>query len=175
MKKSLVLLMVCAAFFVSLRAQERQAQDDTAKPAEGFTLKTAETITFDTDISFWEVTVTPPGLDGGDGIDQTTMHNNQFRVMLNRALITLTECSATAAYDPSVFTQIQSALNVNTTITITFPDLSTVAFYGFLRVFQPDALVEGTQPRCSVTIQPSNWDPTNKVEAGPLVTAVSGT
>ena len=62
MKKSLVLLMVCAAFFVSLRAQERQAQDDTAKPAEGFTLKTAETITFDTDEVTWmQVDVSPDG------------------------------------------------------------------------------------------------------------------
>ena len=62
MKKSLVLLMVCAAFFVSLRAQERQAQDETAKPAEGFTLKTAETITFDTDEVTWMQTdVSPDG------------------------------------------------------------------------------------------------------------------
>ena len=62
MKKWLVLLMVCAAYFVSLRAQERQAQDDTAKPAEGFTLKTAETITFDTDEVTWmQVDVSPDG------------------------------------------------------------------------------------------------------------------
>lgn len=137
--------------------------------------KTTLTITFDTDISFWEVSVTPPGIDGGDGIDQTTMHNNRFRVMLNRALITLTEMQCSAAYDPAVYDQIISAVNVNTTLTVTFPDLSTLAFYGFLRVFQPDALVEGTQPRATVTIQPSNWDPTNKVENGPLLTSVSGT
>lgn len=137
--------------------------------------RTVVTIGFDTDISLWEVGVTPPGLDGGDAIDQTTMHNNQFRVMLSRALITLTEMQFTCAWDPAVYSQVQSALNVNTTITVTFHDLSTVAFYGFLRVFQPDQLVEGTQPRATVTIQPSNWDPVNKVEAGPLVTAVSGT
>ena len=137
--------------------------------------KTTITITYDADISFWEVTVTPPGIDGGDGIDQTTMFNDRFRVSLNRALLTLTECSCTAAYDPAVFDQIVSAVNRNTTITITFPDLSTLAFYGWLRVFTPDALVEGTQPRASITIQPSNWDPTNKVEAGPLLTSVYGT
>lgn len=137
--------------------------------------RTVVTIAADTDISFWEVAVTPPGLDGGDAIDQTTMHNNQFRVMLNRALITLTECSFTCAWDPAVYDQAKTALNVNTTITVTFHDLSTIAFYGFLRRFQPDQLVEGTQPRATVTIQPSNWDSTNDVEAGPIVTAVSGT
>ena len=38
-----------------MRGQDRQAADDTAKPGEGFTLKTAETIDFTTD----EVTWTP--------------------------------------------------------------------------------------------------------------------
>lgn len=137
--------------------------------------RTVVTIAFDTDISLWEVGVTAPGVDGGDGIDQTTMHNQRFRVMLNRALLTLTDMSFTCAWDPAVYDQIVSACNVNTTITVTFHDLSTIAFYGWLRVFQPDQNVEGTQPRATVTIQPSNWDPTNKVEAGPLVTSVSGT
>lgn len=137
--------------------------------------RTVVTITFDTDISFWEVAVTPPGVDGGDAIDQTTMHNQRFRVMLNRALLTLTEMSFTAAWDPAVYDQAVSAINVNTTITVTFPDLSTLAFYGFMKTFQPDQIVEGTQPRATVTITPSNWDPTNKVEAGPLLTSVTGT
>ena len=42
--------------------QERDAQEDGAKPAEGFTLKTAETITFDTDEVTWmQVDVSPDG------------------------------------------------------------------------------------------------------------------
>ncbi len=55
----LVLYIFCAT---SLRGQDRQAQDDTAKPAEGFTLKTAETITFTTDEVTWmQVDVSPDG------------------------------------------------------------------------------------------------------------------
>src|SRR5688500_2631572 len=62
MKKFFVLLTVCAVGLVSVRAQERQAQDDTAKPAEGFTLKTAETIEFTTDEVTWmQVDVSPDG------------------------------------------------------------------------------------------------------------------
>src|SRR5688572_19531886 len=62
MKKFFVLLTLCAVGLVSVRAQERQAQDDTAKPAEGFTLKTAETIEFTTDEVTWmQVDVSPDG------------------------------------------------------------------------------------------------------------------
>ena len=62
MKKFSVLLTLCAVGFVSVYAQERQAQDDTAKPAEGFTLKTAETIAFTTDEVTWmQVDVSPDG------------------------------------------------------------------------------------------------------------------
>src|SRR5687767_10742941 len=62
MKKLFVLLTLCAVGLASLRGQERQAQDDTAKPAEGFSLKTAETIEFTTDEVTWmQVDVSPDG------------------------------------------------------------------------------------------------------------------
>jgi Tol biopolymer transport system component/imidazolonepropionase-like amidohydrolase len=55
----LTLLVVCLA---SPRSQERQPQDDTNKPSEGFTLKTAETIEFTTDEVTWmQVDVSPDG------------------------------------------------------------------------------------------------------------------
>ena len=62
MKKFFALLALCAVGLVSVRAQERQGQDDTAKPTEGFTLKTAETIEFTTDEVTWmQVDVSPDG------------------------------------------------------------------------------------------------------------------
>ena len=62
MKRFLVLLTLCAVSVASPSGQDRQQQDDTAKPAEGFTLKTAETITFDTDEVTWmQVDVSPDG------------------------------------------------------------------------------------------------------------------
>jgi Tol biopolymer transport system component/imidazolonepropionase-like amidohydrolase len=62
MKNSLFLLTLCAVAVVSLHAQDRQAQDDTQKPPEGFSLKTAETIAFTTDEVTWmQVDVSPDG------------------------------------------------------------------------------------------------------------------
>lgn len=133
------------------------------------------TIAADVDINFWEKTVQPPGMDGGDPVDATTMHNTTYRVQRPNSLITLTEVTATVAYDPVAYTEIQSVLNTETTITITFSDGSTVAFYGFLRTFEPQDAEEGEQPEAEITITPTNWDPTNNVEAGPAVAEVSGT
>lgn len=58
-----VLLAMGLVGFVTLRGQDRQAAaDDTAKPGEGFTLKTAETIEFTTDEVTWmQVDVSPDG------------------------------------------------------------------------------------------------------------------
>ena len=62
MKRAAALLVLYTSCATSLTGQDRQAQDDTAKPAEGFTLKTAETITFTTDEVTWmQVDVSPDG------------------------------------------------------------------------------------------------------------------
>ena len=133
------------------------------------------TIADDTDISFWEKAVTPPGLDGGDEIDLTTMHNTSYRTFGSRALATMTEMSCTALYDPDVYDEILAIINVETTITVFFPDGSTLAFYGFLKRFEPGELVEGTPPECTITIQPTNQDPTSRAEESAVMTEASGT
>lgn len=130
---------------------------------------------YDPDVSFWEKTVKPPGVDGGDKVDTTTMHNLTYRTGASRALATLTASQMKAAYDPAVYTQIIALVNRETSWTVRFPDNSTLDFYGFLRSFEPDELVEGQQPEASILIEPTNYDPTNKVEAGPVMTSVSGT
>ena len=63
MKRTLILLALVLATPVFLPAQERpQGQDETQKPAEGFSLKTAETIEFTTDEVTWmQVDVSPDG------------------------------------------------------------------------------------------------------------------
>lgn len=137
--------------------------------------KSLITVALDTDISFWEKTTKPPGLDGGDPIDQTTMHNEDYRVFLPRSLVTLTPFTFKAAYDPAVITQILAIINIETTLTETFGDQSTLAYYGYVRMIEFDDLVEGTQPECTVTVVPTNWDPVNKVEAGPALASISGT
>lgn len=130
----------------------------------------------DTDVSFWEKTIPPPGLDGGEAIDNTTMVNTAWRTFAPRALVTLTEFSFSAAYDPNAYNNIlDNLLNVEGAITVHFPDLSTIDFYGFLRMFEPQDHEEGTQPEANVTIRPTNYDPVNNVEAAPVLTSVAGT
>lgn len=127
-------------------------------------------------VSFWEKTAKPPGIDGGDPIDTTTMHNSTWRTMASRALLTLTQAQTTVAYDPNVYNQIVSSLiNSEQAITHRFPDGSTLAYFGFLKSFEPNDLQEGAQPEATIVIVPTNFDPVNKVEAAPVLTSVSGT
>jgi hypothetical protein len=134
-------------------------------------------ITFaaDTNIELWEKSVTPPGIDGGDAVDITTMHNDTVRTKAPRSLKDYTDATAVCAYDPSAYTALQALINVRTTVTVTFPDGSTLAFFGFLRSAEFGDLVEGEHPEVTVTITPTNWDYTNDVEAAPVLTSVSGT
>ncbi len=134
-------------------------------------------ITFanDPDISIWEKSITPPAVDGGDTIEQTTMHNSVWRTMKPRALATLADSTFTGAYDPDIYDEILAILNQEDTVTVTFPDGSTLAFFGYLRLFTPNELTEGEQPDAVVTITPTNIDPATQNEEGPVMTETVGT
>lgn len=133
------------------------------------------TLEADPSIAFWEKTTQPPGYDGGDAVDTTTMHNTTYRTFAPRQLATLTEISVTAGYDPVLYTDILARINVRDTITITFLDGSTVAFYGYVKSFEPQDNEEGNYPEATLVIQPTNWDHINNVEEGPAVSEVAGT
>lgn len=143
------------------------------KLADGYSTKIAFSV--NPKIEFWEKTVGAPGTDGGDAIDTTTMFNSTWRTMAARSLKTLKEFTVTAAYDPEVMEQINAIINVEGSVTINYPDGSTYDFFGYLRDTDPDQLEEGTQPEMTLTIQPTNYDPVNCVEAAPVMTEVSGT
>lgn len=128
-----------------------------------------------TNISLWIKTVTPPGIDGGAFVDQTTMHNAVWVTRDFQTLLDLKESTFTAAYDPAVFTQILNYANTNTTITFHYPDGSTLAFFGGVRLFDFQPLVRGQQPECTVTFTPTNLDPADNTEASPVLTSVAGT
>lgn len=121
-------------------------------------------------VGLWMKGVTPPGLDGEDAVDITTMLNTTFRTRNPRALVTLTEFTFRSAYDPAVYDDLIDILNVQTTVTVFFPNGSNLAFYGFLQSFEPDELVEGTQPEATVTVTPTNKDPATGTEEAPVFT-----
>ncbi len=121
-------------------------------------------------LTFWEKTLTPPGADGGGPNDTTTMRNTLYRTKSPKVLITLTDMSLSVAYDANVYEDIIDMLNDNQLITITFPDSSTLAFWGWLDKFEPDAIVEGEQPVATITIVPSNQNASG-VEVPPVYAA----
>lgn len=140
---------------------------------DGFSTKF--TFASDPDVSLWEKTGQPPGVDGGDAIDQTTMHNTAWRTKAARSLKELTDAQFTAAYDPAVYDQILSLINVEQSITAKFPNGDTLDFYGYLKSFIPAELQEGTQPEATCTIICTNADPTTGAETAPNYKTAAGT
>jgi hypothetical protein len=131
--------------------------------------QTLYTFSVNPSVYFKERSVTPPGLDGGDEVDTTTMRNTRWRTRQPRALITLTESNTTVSYDPAIYDDILDLINVNQLITITFPDGSTLAFWGWLRTFTPGENAEGEFPSATVNITPSNQDDSGN-EVDPVFT-----
>ena len=87
--------------------------------------------------------ITPPGIDGGDAIETTSLSNSTYRTKYPRSLKEITDGTFTAAYDPDAWDDILSAINDNGLITFTFPDGASVAVYGYLKSFSPNEFVEG--------------------------------
>jgi hypothetical protein len=89
--------------------------------------------------------------------------------------------SGTAAYDTAIYDETDGMLayiGVNQQIRITYPDGSTVVFWGWLDEFTPDSITEGEQPTASFTIIASNHNGTDKttgVETPPKYTAPTAT
>ena len=104
----------------------------------------------------WEKEISPPGMSGGGANDTTTMRNTTWRTMAPKNLKTLTESTITVAYDPDMVTEMNSLINVNQQIIITFPGAETLTFWGFVDsvVFAP--ISEGEQPTADITIVPTN-------------------
>lgn len=123
---------------------------------------------------FWEKVVGLAGADNGEGIEQTTMHTVRYRQVTPRQLITLTPFDVDCAYDPDV-THLLDMVGREDTVTETYPDGTTVAYFAYLQKYAKKPNEEGKQPELTLTICPTNWDPTNKVEAGPAIASVTGT
>lgn len=125
--------------------------------------------------SFWEKNVGVPGIDGGEAINISNMHNTTWRTMVPRALKTLTPFTVTALWDPRLLGTLNTTLVNNPgSITVHFPDTTTYDFFGYLQKGEPQPHEEGAPPEIQLTIVPTNYDPVNRVEAGPVLTEVTG-
>lgn len=120
-------------------------------------------------IAFEEKTVTPPGVSGGGANDTTTMRNSDWRTRQPKLLKTLSDSGVEVAWDPAAYDDIMELINDNQLITITFPDSSTFAFYGWVDEFTPNDHEEGSQPTANLVIIPSNQTDAG-VETAPVFT-----
>lgn len=125
-------------------------------------------------VSFWEKTVQPPGIDGGEPIDITTMRNSTVRTLAPRHLYTVTPIELNVAYDPTVYDTIKAQVNVNQEIVITFPDSCTITWWGYLKSFIPEANEEGNEPMARISLVPTNLNASG-AETVPVVSSASGT
>jgi hypothetical protein len=128
----------------------------------------------DPTISFYEKSIKPPGYDGGEMIDTTTMLNLVLRTFSTRKLITLTPIGGSAGYDPIVYTDIRSVLNLVLSWTIWFPNNGALVIWAGLNKFEPQELQEGTFPEAQFTLSPTGAD-NNDVECEPQYWTPGGT
>lgn len=135
------------------------------KLGDGFVSK----ITFaaDPDVSLWERSVQPMGMDGGDAVDTTTMWNSVVRTKSSRGLVDTTNGKVSAGYDPRVLAQILNLINVETQITYLMPDGTRWILYGYLKSATPNALEEGQFPMVDCEIVHTNTHPSTGAEVLP--------
>jgi hypothetical protein len=106
--------------------------------------------------TFEEIEVTPPALDAGGSIEQTTMRNVRWRTFIGKSLVTLGGFSVKVAYGAEMYTQILAILGQNRHVVVTFPNGNTLTFYSIVDKFTPDALKEGERPEATLEFVPSN-------------------
>ena len=102
--------------------------------------------------------ITPPGIDGGDPIDTSTMSNTLYETSSPQTLVAITNTTITAAYDPGDWDTILAAVNTNQAIIITFADASTFTFWGFLKSFTPNEHTTGADATAECEIVATNTD-----------------
>jgi hypothetical protein len=110
-----------------------------------------------TRVTFTEVSLTPPGVDSG-GVNNVTTHaNTAWQTFAPKALKTLTPLTMVVNYDSAAYGEIIAAVGANELFTVTFPDTSTLAFWGTLTSFQPgDMNAEADEdPTATVTLTPT--------------------
>lgn len=146
---------------------------DGTKLKDGFSTRVAHSEA--PDIAFWIKSVTPSAIDGGDPVEQKTMHSEKYETFAPRTLIKSGPLTAKVAYDPVVWETLPDLVNIPGSLTVQFSNRATVTHWGYVQKFDPGEAVDGTQPDGTVTMIVTNTDPSDDSEAGPVYTAPVGT
>ena len=143
------------------------------KMDEGFRAKI--TLSLKPTIKIWEIEVGPPSYTGGEPIKTTTQHNLLWHTKAPQTLKEIGPISCSVTYDPDELPTIYGMINIPQTVTVLHPDSSTDAFFGYVKDFKPGKYKIGDLPMAEMEIVVTNWDATNRVEAGPTHTPSAGT
>lgn len=102
------------------------------------------------DLPLWEVSITPPGLEGGEAVDMTNQFAEKFRQKAARVLQELTDGKLTALYCPGTLRQLSDTIiNVEGIITVSMPTDPRFgfAFPGYFKNAKPSDINEkNTEP-----------------------------
>jgi hypothetical protein len=121
-------------------------------------------------VKLWEISIKPPGIDGGDSINVTTQWESTWEAHAARALKRMTDGTFKFGYDPAFWSSIVALVNVEQTITLGLPNGGTLTFYGYAKSFEFDELQNGTMPTGTGAFVATNYDPVNDVAADPVYT-----
>ena len=111
---------------------------------------------FDLGVIFLEKEVQPPALNGGGGIEVTTMRNQVVRTKAHKNLYQLDDLTLQVSYAPESYEAIAGIININGLWTVNFPDGSLLSFFAWLDTFTPAALKEGEFPLAEIKVIVSN-------------------
>lgn len=142
------------------------------KLKDGFSTRIAHSLA--PTVAFWVKSLTPPSLDGGDPVEQKTMHSVLYEQVAPRTLVKTGPVVYKVAYDPIVWSTLPALINKKGSATIQFSNTATVTSWAYIQKFDPGEVVDGTQPDGTVTIVTTNTDPSDDSEAGPVYTAPTG-
>jgi hypothetical protein len=126
-------------------------------------------------VNFWETELTPPGREGGEPIDNTSLLNTVYRTRRAPVLVEGVIISGSAKYDPKITSDLNNLLNKEGACTLWWPDGSYYDFFGYLKSWKYDGHKEKTLPTAKFEIVQTFWDPVNGVEAAGVYHDAPGT
>lgn len=98
------------------------------------------------------VSVTPPSKSGGEKNDLTCMENVKYRTSAPKKLVTSGNISLRVNWDPVIYNTIDDVINQLGTVTINFSDGSNIQEIGSVQDWEPDEIVEGTDPEGTLVV-----------------------
>ena len=109
----------------------------------------------DPTLEFWEQVVGAPGIDGGDPIPTTTMHNNVLRTKASRKLKELMPFQVQGKFNSGTVDAVYALINNVQWITVRWPDGATYSFPGFCKSWTPGQAQEGNPLEGTLEIVPT--------------------